>query len=200
MAPMIFLDPPQHDSSIDEANLMLSYLQSRFSPTAVGVAAMIVLVPLLYGCATIVRGSSQDVRVTSDPSNAEVIVNGEDRGSTPTTLNLDTGRDYQIEFDRDGYTSETVNVTKDFTIGWPIFGNIFSWGIIGIVVDVANGSAYQLSPEQVEAALESTSAEVNVPEDSDVHIALFPKNQVKDAVSLSEATKLELKTEAQSAR
>lgn len=166
---------------------------SYTSRSVATLAAILVLIPVIYGCATIVRGSNQDVRVTSDPPNARVIVNGEDRGETPTTLNLDTGRNYQIEFTKEGMDSETVNVTQDFTVGWPIFGNIFSWGIIGIVVDVANGSAYKLRPEQVNAALETTTGDVSVPEDSDVHIKLFEKADVQSAVDLSEATVLEMK-------
>jgi len=158
------------------------------------LASIFVLLPVLYGCATIVRGSNQDVRVTSDPPNARVVVNGEDRGETPTTLNLDTGRNYQIEFEKEGMSTETVNVSKDFTIGWPIFGNLFSWGLIGIVVDVANGSAYKLKPEQVEAALEATTGDLSVPEDSDVHIRLFAKDKVQGAVDLSKATVLDMKT------
>ncbi len=129
--------------------------------------------------------------MTSDPPNARVIVNGQDRGETPTTLNLDTGRNYQVRFERDGYSSETLNLNKDFTIGWPIFGNIFSWGLIGIVVDVANGSAYKLKPEQLEAALESTSADISVPENSDIHLVLLSKKEVGNIVELSEATKVE---------
>jgi len=117
------------------------------------------------------------------------MVNGQDRGETPTTLNLDTDRNYQLEFAKDGYAAETLNVNKDFTIGWPIFGNIFSWGLIGIVVDVANGSAYKLEPAQLEAALETSSA--SIPENSDVHIVLFSKDELKDTIELSEATKVE---------
>lgn len=161
-----------------------------------GLLAVLLLLPVVYGCATIVRGSNQDVSVTSDPPNARVIVNGQDRGETPTTLSLDTGRDYQLEFTKEGMDSETINVTKDFTVGWPIFGNIFSWGLIGIVVDVANGSAYKLKPEQVDAALETTTGDVSVPEDSDLHIKLFEKSDVQSAVDLSEATVLEMKSTA----
>jgi len=155
------------------------------------VLILFVAIPQISGCATIIRGSNQDVRVTSDPPNARVVVNGQDRGETPTTLNLDTSRDYQIEFAKDGYASETLNVRKDFTIGWPIFGNVFSWGIIGIVVDVANGSAYKLTPKQLEAALETTSADVRMPSDSDIHIALFSSEEVSGKIELTQATKVE---------
>lgn len=159
--------------------------------TSLSLLVLAFLLPYLYGCATIVRGSSQSVRITSDPPNARVLVDQQDRGETPTTLTLDTGSDYQISFERDGYTSETVNVRKDFTIGWPIFGNLFSWGVIGVVVDLANGSAYKLKPEQIDTALEETSASIDVPEDSDLHIALLPKKEVQEVVELSEATKVE---------
>lgn len=163
--------------------------------TSLASLFLLLLIPYLSACATIVRGSSQDVEITSDPPNARVIVNGQDRGETPTTLTLDTSNDYQITFERDGYSSETMNVTQDFTVGWPIFGNLFSWGIIGMVVDIANGSAYKLKPEQVKTALEETSASIDVPENSDLHIALLPKKQVEDVVDLSDAVKTDLSFE-----
>lgn len=135
------------------------------------------------GCATIVRGTHQDVQVTSDPANARVIVNGEDRGETPTTLALGTNEDYQIQFEKDGYATETVNVNKEFTIGWPVVGNVFSWGLLGIVVDVAGGAAYKLEPEQVQAALNANggTSSVQIPEGSDVHVVLFTTEQLEQA-------------------
>ena len=165
----------------------------RFSTyrTTLSAFALFLLVPYLSGCATIVRGSSQKVQMTSDPPNARVVVNEQDRGETPTTLNLDAGKNYQVRFEKDGYSSETLNLNKDFTIGWPIVGNVFSWGIIGIVVDVANGSAYKLKPEQLEAALESTMADISAPEGSDIHLVLLSKKDVGNIVELSEATKVE---------
>jgi len=174
-----------------DSNLFHSMNRSSTIRTVLSAALLFLMVPYLSGCATIVRGSSQEVEMTSDPPNARVIVNGEDRGETPTTLSLDTGRNYQVEFEKDGYASETLNLNKDFTIGWPIFGNVFSFGIIGIVVDVANGSAYKLSPEQLQAALETRTADVSAPENSDVHLVLFSKKEVGDTVELSEAAKVE---------
>lgn len=164
---------------------------SSTARTSLTVLLLLLLVPYISACATIVRGSSQDVRITSDPPNARILVNNQDRGETPTTLTLDTSNNYQITFEREGYSSETVNVTQNFTVGWPIFGNLFSWGLIGIVVDVANGAAYKLTPEQVDTALEETTASIDVPDDSDLHIALFSKDKVQQVVNLSEATKTE---------
>lgn len=143
-------------------------------------------------CATIVRGSSQDLKISSTPTNARVLVDDEDRGSTPTTLTLDRGDDYQITFQKEGYEDETVNIDQDFKIGWPIFGNIFSWGIIGIIVDVANGSAYQLTPEQVEAALgEGETARLRKNRDENgVHVVLMTKEEIGQRVDLSHSLRL----------
>lgn len=137
----------------------------------------------LSGCATIIRGTHQDVTFTSEPANARVVVDGEDRGETPTTLALNTSESYQIQFEKDGYDTETVNVSKEFTIGWPVVGNIFSWGLIGIVVDVAGGAAYKLKPEEVQAALNANggTSSVNVPDDSDVHVVLFTTSELEQA-------------------
>lgn len=114
----------------------------------------LVLVIGVMGCATIMRGRTQSVRFNSSPAGARVFINGEDRGSTPATLELKRNKDYRVVVKKEGYKDVTVNIDKEFTIGWPIIGNVFSWGLLGVIVDVADGAAYKLTPEETMAALE----------------------------------------------
>jgi len=157
------------------------------------VALCIATSVLFAGCATIIRGAHQDLQITSDPSGATVTIQGQERGTTPLTLGLDRDQTYRMEFSKDGYSSETLLVSSEFTIGAPVVGNIFSWGLLGLVVDIAGGAAYKLSPEQVQAVLDesSSSASVDVPEGSDMHVVLFSKEDVEGTVDLSKAQPVE---------
>ncbi len=107
----------------------------------------------LIGCATIFKGSQADINVNSAPSDATVYINGIDKGSTPQTMSLDRDEDHILTFKKDGYKDVKVEVNKKFDGATTILGNIVSWALVGIVVDVATGAAYSLKPADVQANL-----------------------------------------------
>lgn len=106
---------------------------------------------LTANCAAIFKGSSADIRVNSNPSGADIIINGIDRGVTPQTMSLSRNENYVLTFKKDGYEDVNVEVKKKFDVGTTVVGNIFSWGLIGIIVDVATGAAYSLTPADIDA-------------------------------------------------
>jgi len=110
---------------------------------------------LFVGCATIFKGSHANVRMNSEPSGATVMINNIDHGKTPITLSLSRTKDYTITFKMDGYKDVNMEVNKHFDGVTTIVGNIFSWGIIGIVVDLADGAAYTLKPADLTAYMKS---------------------------------------------
>ena len=107
----------------------------------------------MIGCATIFKGSKASINVNSAPSDATVYINGIDKGATPQTLSLDRGEDHILTFKKDGYEDVKVEVNKKFDGATTILGNIVSWALVGIVVDVATGAAYSLEPADVQANL-----------------------------------------------
>lgn len=162
-------------------NLLKSFVVKR---TQFVLIALFLFSVFFNYCATIVRGTSQELAVNSTPSNARIIVNGEDKGKTPSTLTLKRSKTYQIVFKLDGYEDLTVNIDKNFKFVPTIIGNIFSWGIIGIVVDLANGSAYQLSPEQVNVTLASMGTSLNLPKngnENELNVVFFTTEDLKRA-------------------
>lgn len=122
-------------------------------PRVVVVCVSIVLVFSLISCATIVKGRFQKITVTSTPSEAWVIVDGQ-QIKTPGVVTLDTTRSmYVLRFEKEGYEPVEFKVKRTLS-GW-LFGNIIFGGIIGIVIDFASNSAYKLEPEEVEVALKA---------------------------------------------
>jgi len=145
----------------------------------------------ISGCATIFKGSEADIRVNSSPAGATIKVNGINSGLTPQTLSLKRNQTHQIEFSRDGFESVLFNVERKFDIGTTVIGNIFSWGIIGIIVDVATGAAYTLTPADLQAnlgALQSLNlipAELKSDED-DIFVVMITSDEWAKITELSE--------------
>ena len=116
--------------------------------------SVILLALLATNCATIFKGSSAEVRLSSTPSNAEVYVNGFGRGETPTSLNLQRDDEYTLTFKKEGYEDVKVKINKKFDVATTIVGNVFSWSIGGVIVDLLSGAAYTLTPADIHGHLD----------------------------------------------
>lgn len=113
------------------------------------IAAMLLSV---CGCATIFKGTSSKVELSSEPAGAKVYVNGQLRGTTPVKLKLESKRTYHIEFKLDGHTTYAHTLTNHVGAGWIVLDVLF--GLIPIIVDAASGSWYALDDESFNAILE----------------------------------------------
>lgn len=80
----------------------------RLLLVVIGIAA----VSLCTGCATIVKGTTQEVPVSSEPTGARVSVDGTAAGTTPTTVTLSRKANHMVTIEKDGYQSESVAITK----------------------------------------------------------------------------------------
>lgn len=137
---------------------------------------------LTVGCATIFKGSSADVRLNSSPAGADVFINESDRGSTPQTISLKRNKNYQLEFKKDGYEDVRMEINQDFDIGTTVVGNIFSWGLLGIIVDVASGAAYSLEPADLEANMDELKEAGYIPDENqldkdDIHVVMLTEEE-----------------------
>ncbi len=116
--------------------------------TTAGTAAA-----LFTSCASIVSGSTQSVRINSQPPGASVQIDGAPSGATPTTATLSRKTSHRVTISLKGYRPYELTLEQSFN-GW-VLGNILIGGIIGIVVDNSTGAAYVLTPGQVDAALQA---------------------------------------------
>lgn len=128
------------------------------------------------GCATIVSSSTQPIQFTTLPSGASVIVDGMHLGTTPGTYALERGVDHIVELNLAGFEPASMQLRREIN-GW-VWGNIVFGGVIGVVVDVATGAIYKLTPEAVEASLGESSAVSYTGEDGQllVSVRLIPDN------------------------
>jgi hypothetical protein len=65
-------------------------------------AAVLLIVALSSGCATLFRGSKQSIKVVTDPPGATLTVNGK-AYTTPTTVTLKRNKTHDIILTKDGY-------------------------------------------------------------------------------------------------
>lgn len=110
---------------------------------------------LLVGCATLFSGTSDDIRFESEPSGAKVIIDGIDRGETPTTVTVsrDALNDKRVTLQKEGYQDEVFRLQKEFaTVAILNLGNLLFWGI-----DVLTGALFKYRPTQYNQELESES-------------------------------------------
>ena len=108
------------------------------------------------GCATIVHGNRQTVTINSEPTGASVKIDGL-KGKTPFSTSLARNNDYVVSVKKEGYKEEQVQINKSFS-GLTIIGNIL-WLLIGVIVDFASGSAFNLNPTNVNVELEKADTE-----------------------------------------
>jgi hypothetical protein len=122
------------------------------------ILSLVLITLFTQSCGTIIHGTTQEVGISSQPTNARVSINGEDRGSTPMIADLKRKNNYMVQIQLEGYQTYETNLTRS-TSGW-VWGNIVFGGLIGLVVDASAGGMYKLSPEQLNAELRSQQAEV----------------------------------------
>lgn len=114
------------------------------------VVSLIILTVSTSGCATIVHGRSQDVALASTPPGATVKIDGV-QTTTPGKVTLRRDQDYNATFEKEGYSTRQVKIEKEGS--WWLLGNIIFGGIIGLIIDLAAGGAYDLEPDSVDIDL-----------------------------------------------
>ena len=143
-------------------------LFSLSSLIVAGVASALVL----SGCATLFSGSSQEVEIESTPSNASVMVDGKDQGTTPTTIEVtrpEQGDAPEITINKEGYQETTLQLERQFNAVTLV--NIinplayFPLGIpaTGFAVDWYTGALWKYQPDGYTVELQSGSASSMAP-------------------------------------
>jgi hypothetical protein len=102
------------------------------------------------GCATLVTGTTQNVRIISQPSGAALRI-GERDAATPAVLALARDRDYNVIVRKPGYVVARRKLLQHRN-PWTS-GNVLSFGSLGLVIDQATGAAYAFAEPTLVVAL-----------------------------------------------
>jgi hypothetical protein len=106
----------------------------------------------LTGCATLFKGTSENVNMQSSPVQAEVFINGQLRGKTPLQLKLESKNNYAIEFRAEGYQPRVYNISSKVGAGWIVLDVL--GGLVPVIIDAATGAWYKLDQDNINAVLE----------------------------------------------
>lgn len=105
------------------------------------------------GCASVVRGTHQDVEITALPEASSVHHQASGRQwTTPASIFLERKSRHVLIIHASGYRSQQVYIRSEANFGWWIV-DAFSLGI-GNALDALIGGLFDLRPERVHVVLE----------------------------------------------
>jgi len=92
----------------------------------------------LAGCATLFNQDTKAIAFTSVPIEAEVWIDGVQRGVTPLTLDLDNHTSHTVTFRKQGHRDVVCNLTTT-TGALRIVLDVLG-GLVPVIVDAATGA------------------------------------------------------------
>lgn len=123
---------------------------------------------LFSSCATILSSTSQRVNFTTEPPNAKVYINNVEVGKTPLLKDLKRNGNYLVKIDLEGYKPFEINLKRKFN---PIvLANILLGGIVGLIVDIATGAMYVISPDEIDIYLKDNKIAISPEKNKSVYI------------------------------
>lgn len=114
-------------------------------------AAVIAATGCVSGCATIVKGPSQDIAISTEPAGAACELSRDGAAfatvdPTPGSVKVNkTSRDISISCKKKGFVPATGSLQSSFE-GWTI-GNFVLGGLIGLVIDFGSGAIHKYETE-----------------------------------------------------
>jgi hypothetical protein len=128
------------------------------------IAAIAALGIALSGCASIIKGTTQSIAVTTPPvSGADCVLSSKEGNWTVVTPGVaqvhKSKEDIQVRCTKAGYQDASATIPSDFE-GWTL-GNLLLGGIIGVGVDASTGAineyphAFQIPMQQGTSSIPS---------------------------------------------
>ena len=107
------------------------------------------------GCATVTRGTTEQVQITSEPSGADVRTSMGPTCITPCTLQVSRKDEFTVTVSKPGFVEENVPVrTQVAGSGVAGFaGNVLIGGVIGMGADAYTGATLEHVPNPVSVTL-----------------------------------------------
>ncbi len=114
----------------------------------------------LAGCASITRGSTNEVSFTSVPVGAEITTSTGQNCTTPCTMIFERREEFVATFTM-GEEVRTIDVTTDLAANGAgaAAGNILAGGVIGLGIDAATGATLDHFPDPVHADFNAPQAQ-----------------------------------------
>lgn len=119
-----------------------------------GPSAVLLCTLVAFGAAgcSFAGPQTQMLTINSDPSGADVIINGRTVGKTPLQYEVDRGQDAMIQISKAGYRTEHIGTTRSLSeMGWlDIVGGCF---LIVPWIGLVSPGAYMHEPDMFQVTL-----------------------------------------------
>ncbi len=119
------------------------------------VAVIVCFGLLMGGCATVTRGTTNQMQIVSEPAGATARTSLGHQCATPCTLQVSRKDEFSVNFTMPGHEDQTVVVkTQIAGAGAAGFaGNVILGGVVGMGVDAATGSTLEHVPNPVSVVM-----------------------------------------------
>jgi hypothetical protein len=121
----------------------------------ISILALIALALSCGGCASVTRGWTEQMQITSNPADAQARTSLGQTCTTPCTLQVNRKDEFSVTISKPGYHSAEVAVTTRVAGAGVagLAGNVLLGGVVGIGVDAVSGAALEHYPNPVVATL-----------------------------------------------
>jgi hypothetical protein len=119
--------------------------------TGLKIFSFFLAAALLSSCATLFKGTSEELSINSDPQRAQVFINDNLYGETPITVKLESKKTYAIVFKKEGYQTQSFQLNNHVGAGWIVLDVL--GGLVPVIVDAATGAWYHLDQKNVNMIL-----------------------------------------------
>ena len=109
----------------------------------------------LAGCATVTRGTTNQMQMVSEPTGVTARTSLGHQCTTPCTLQVSRKDEFAVTFTMPGYEEQTVPVKTQLAgAGAAGFaGNLLVGGVVGMGVDAVTGSTLEHVPNPVSVVM-----------------------------------------------
>jgi PEGA domain len=123
------------------------------------ILGMVGCVSMLSACATVTRGTTNQIQIMSEPSGAAVKTSLNQTCTTPCTLTVGRKDEFSVVINLPGYKEQVVEIkTRVAGAGAAGFvGNVVIGGVIGMGADAVTGATLEHFPNPLEVKLERSS-------------------------------------------
>lgn len=112
-----------------------------FKKTVLALSA----VAMATGCATTIKGTSEEVTINSLEPDTTLFVNGAARGVDSAFVSVKKGSPHTITAKKEGCQPVTQMTGEQFD-ATSLLGIFIDWGIITIPIDLISGAAWKVEP------------------------------------------------------
>jgi len=124
-----------------------------------GIGALAAVLAL-GGCATVTRGTTDQVQIRSVPNGATATTSTGQRCTTPCMITVGRKDEFSVHFEKPGFISQDVQVKAQVSSAGEAAsaGNLIVGGIVGMATDASSGATLDHVPNPVSVELRPTRA------------------------------------------